>query len=178
MAYVGPTANLKGYQRRSGRSGTVSVNGKMRGEVVAVEWGVEAEQIAVSIPGSWQDEMKPGAEARRGTFRYHDVDDTWRLFVWRFFKARREGDRSAAVFPEFDIVTRVDDIGAAGVSEWILEGCQFFQYDGGHAQDDDLLVRDVPFTYRYDRPLEAFEYSDAGIIVHKGTVGAGTISSS
>lgn len=164
-AYPGPTANLKARHRRSGRSGTVWVDGRMRGEVVGVEWGREAEQIAVSIPGTWQDESKPGAETSRGTFRYHDIDDKWRLFVWRFFDARRRGDRSAAVFPEFDIVTKIDDIGAARPSIWVLIGCQFFQYDGGHSQDDDLLVRDVPFTYREDKPLDAFEYGDNGIIV-------------
>jgi hypothetical protein len=164
-AYPGPTANLKARHRRSGRSGTVWIDGRMRGEVVGVEWGREAEQIAVSIPGTWQDESKPGAETSRGTFRYHDIDDKWRLFVWRFFDARRRGDRSAAVFPEFDIVTKIDDIGAARPSIWVLIGCQFFQYDGGHSQDDDLLVRDVPFSYREDKPLDAFEYGDNGIIV-------------
>lgn len=162
MTYTGPTANLRARHRRSGRSGTVWIDGQMRGEVVGVEWGVEAGQIAVSIPGTWQDEVKPGAEARRGTFRYHDVDDTWRLFVWRFFKARREQNRSAAVFPEFDIVTKIQDIGAAGDSIWVLEGCQFFSYDGGHSQDDDLLQRDVAFTFRQDRPLSAFEYTGDG----------------
>lgn len=164
-AAPGPTANLKGTQRRSGRSGTCWINGNMHGEVVAVEWGVEAEQIAVSIPGTWQDETKPGAEARRGTFRYHDVDDRWRLFVWRFFDARRRGDRRAAVLPEFDIVTKIDDIGAPAASIWVLEGCQLSSYDGGHSQDDDLLVRDVSFSFRRDRPLEAFEYGANGIVV-------------
>lgn len=164
-AYPGPTANLKARHRRSGRSGTVWIDGRMRGEVVGVEWGREAEQIAVSIPGTWQDEMKPGAESARGTFRYHDVDDRWRLFVWRFFQARKSGDRSAAEFPEFDIVTKIADIGAPRDSIWALIGCQFFQFDGGHSQDDDLLVRDVPFTYRDEKPLDAFEYGDNGLVV-------------
>lgn len=164
MADFGDTTALPGTARRSGRSGTVWVNGKHRGEVVSVEWGVESEQIAVSIPGSWQDQMKPGAEARRGTFRYQDVDDTWRLFVWRFFDARRRGDRAAAAFPKFDIITKLDDIGAPAVTRWLLQGCQLYNYDGGHAQDDDLLVRDVPFSYESDRPLEAFEYGSGGLV--------------
>jgi hypothetical protein len=157
-SYPGPTANLKARHRRSGRSG------QMRGEVVGVEWGREAEQIAVSIPGTWQDETKPGAEAARGTFRYHDVDDKWRLLVWNFFNARRSGDRSAAEFPEFDIITKIDDIGAPAASVWALIGCQFFQYDGGHSQDDDLLIRDVPFTYREDKPVDTFEYGTNGLV--------------
>lgn len=167
-AYPGPTANLKGTQRRSGRSGTVWINGNMHGEVVSVEWGMEMEQIPVSIPGTYQDEMKPGAEARRGTFRYHDVDDRWRLFVWRFKQARRTGDRSAAAFPEFDIITKIADIGAPANSVWVLEGCQFFSFDGGHGQDDALLQRDVAFSYRDERPLEAFEYGPNGIIITRG----------
>lgn len=164
-AFPGPTANLKARHRRSGRSGTVWIEGKMLGEVVGLEWGREASQIAVSIPGTWQDENKPGPETASGTFRYHDVDDRWRLFVWRFFDARRRRDRSAAVFPEFDIITKIDDIGADRPSVWALLGCQFFRYDGGHSQDDELLVRDVPFTYREDKPIDAFEYGDNGVIV-------------
>lgn len=163
--YPGPTANLKGYNRRIGRSGTVWIDSRMRGEIVNVEWGGEAEQIAVSIPGTFSDQMKPGAEAYRGQFRYHDVDDHWRLFMWRFFEARRNGDRSAAQFPTFDIVTKLDDVGAPMASRWALIGCQLFQYDGGSGQDDDLLVRDVPITFEYAKPLDAFEYGDDGIIV-------------
>lgn len=164
-AQPGPTANLKARHRRSGRSGTVWIDGRMHGEVVGLEWGREAEQVAVQIPGSWQDESKPGAETARGQFRYHDVDDRWRLFVWRFFDARRRRDRSAAEFPEFDIITKIDDIGAPRASVWALIGCQFFQYDGGHAQDDDILVRDVPFTFREDYPIDAFEYGENGLIL-------------
>jgi hypothetical protein len=163
--YPGPTANLKARHRRSGRAGTVWIDGNMHGEVVGLEWGRETEQIAVSIPGTWQDEAKPGAETARGTFRYHDVDDRWRLFVWRFLDARRRGDRNAATFPEFDIITKIDDIGAPRASVWTLLGCQFFSFDGGHSQDDDLLVRDVAFTYREERPLDAFEYGPNGLIL-------------
>lgn len=164
-AFPGPTANLKPSQRRSGRAGTVWINGRMHGEIVAVEWGREAEQVAVAQPGKWQDGAKPGGEAARGTFRYQDVDDSWRLFVYRFFKARREGDRAAAEFPTFDIITKIDDIGAPMASRWLLEQCQLFQYDGGSSQDDDILIRDVPFTFENDRPLDAFEYGDNGIVV-------------
>jgi hypothetical protein len=163
--FPGPTANLPGSARRSGRAGTVWVDGRMRGEVVSVEWGVEAEQVAVTIPGRWQDEAKPGAEARRGTFRYQDIDDKWRMFVYRFFKARKEGDRSTAFFPEFNLITLIDDIGAPTVTRWLLEGCQLYQYDGGHSQEDDLLIRDVPFTFRNDRPLDAFIYEEGGVTV-------------
>jgi hypothetical protein len=165
QTFPGPTGNLPASARRSGRSGTVWIDGDMRGEVVAVEWGTEAEQISVTIPGRWRNESKPGGETGTGTFRYQDLDDTWRLFVWRFFEARRRGDRSAAFFPEFDIITKLDDIGAPAVSRWVLEGCQLYRFDGGHSQDDDLLVRDVPFSYRAERPLDAFEYGDNGIAV-------------
>lgn len=163
--YPGPTANLKASQRRSGRAGTVWIDGRMHGEIVAVEWGVEAEQVAVAMPGRWQDGAKPGGEARRGTFRYQDVDDRWRLFVYRFFKARKEGDRTSAQFPEFNIITKIDDIGAPMPTRWLLEKCVLFQYDGGSSQDDDLLVRDVPFVFDDDRPLDAYEYGDNGIVV-------------
>jgi hypothetical protein len=115
-AYPGPTANLPGYTRRSGRSGTVWENGRMRGEVVQVDWNVNIAQIPVVITGSWRTEQKPGGEERVGTFMVQDVDDHWALRVYRFIVARRSGDRSAAFFPEFSIVTQIDDIGAPRAS--------------------------------------------------------------
>lgn len=170
-SYPGPTGNLKGTQRRSGRAMTVWIDGQMRGEVVACEWGRTAEQIPVQVPGKYQDEMKPGGETAAGTFRYQDVDDHWRLFVWRFFQARRNGDRSAASFPEFDLIQKIDDIGAPRATLWTLIGCTFFQMDGGASQDDALLVRDVPFSYRAEVPLDGFEYGNDGLIITQESVG-------
>jgi hypothetical protein len=164
-AYPGPTANLPGTRRRSGRSGTVWINAQMRGEVVSVQWEVQVAQIAVQIPGTWQDETKPGPESRAGTFRFQDLDDKWRRYVWAFLDARRRGDRDAAAqFPEFDIITQIDDVGAPAKSRWALRGCQLFSYSGGFSQDDDLLVSDVPFTFREDGPVDSFEYTDAGVV--------------
>ena len=164
-AYPGPTANLKARHRRSGRSGTVWIEGRMRGEIMSVEWDIEVEQIPVAIPGEWQDQVKPGAEARRGTFRYHDLDDRWRRWVWGWLQARRMNDReTAAEFPEFTIVTQIDDIGAPAITRWAIRGCQLFSYSGGFSQDDALLVRDVPFSFNADDPLDSFEYTDGGVV--------------
>lgn len=165
MPEIGPTANLPGTARRSGRSGKTFIGGEFQGNVVAVEWTTEIEQIAVPIPGQWRDETKPGGETRRGTFRFQDLDDRFALLVWRFIDARRRGDRSAAAFPEFSIITVLDDVGAPMPSRWQLDGCTLFQLDGGHSQEDDLLVRDTPFSYRSERPLDAFEYTSAGVAV-------------
>jgi len=158
----GPTANLPGTARRSGRSGKVFINGRFHGEIVAVDWTTEVEQIPVPIAGSWRDETKPGPETRRGTFRFQDIDDKFAIMVWRFLEARRRGDRSAAAFPEFSIVTELDDTGAPLPTRWQLDGCSLYQLSGGHAQEENLLVRDSPFTYRHERPLDAYEYGDSG----------------
>lgn len=165
MATVGPTANLPGRARRSGRAGTVWENARHLGEVIAVEWNVNIQQIAVVIAGTWRNETKPGMEERAGTFRVQDVHDKWALKVWRFVRARRDGDRSAASFPEFSLVTKLDDIGAPDQTRWQLDGCQLFEYSGGHSQEDDLLIREIPFSFRDDKPLHAFEYTDDGIEV-------------
>lgn len=169
MPFPGPTANLKGRHRRSGRSGTVWIGPNMSGEIASLAWGSTAEDIAVPIPGKWGDDSKPGGETHRGTFRYHDVDDRWRLFVYRWFKARREGDRSSAVFPTFNIVEKIDDIGAADYSQWVLVNCTIFGYDGGHDQGNNILERDVEFRYEEARPLHAFEYTNDGVAVTTGT---------
>lgn len=169
MAYPGPTANLKGTARRIGKSGTVWIDGRMRGEIVNIEWGLEIEQIPIAIPGTFQDEMKPGGETRRATFRYSDVDDTWRLFVWNFIQARRNNDRAlAAAFPEFNIITVLDDIGAPMASRWVLEGCQLYNLDGGFGQEEGELIRDVPMWYRSERPIDAFSYQDSGVVPFRG----------
>jgi hypothetical protein len=163
MPTTGPTANLPGRARRSGRAGTVWENARHLGEVIAIEWNVNVQQIPVVIAGAWRNEQKPGVEERAGTFRVQDVHDRWSLKVYRFIRARRDGDRSAAAFPEFDLVTKIDDIGAPDQTRWQLYGCQLFQYSGGHAQEDDLLIREIPFSFRDDKPLHAFEYTDDGI---------------
>lgn len=171
-AYPGPTANLPGYTRRSGRSGTVWEDGRMRGEIVQVDWNVNIAQIPVAITGSWRNEQKPGAEDRVGTFMIQDLDDHWALRVWRYVVARRNGDRTAAFFPEFSIITKLDDIGAPRATRWQLDGCQLFTYAGGHDQATDLLTRQIPFSFREETPLDAFEYVDGGgIAVTQATAG-------
>lgn len=165
MTNTGPTANLPGHTRRSGRSGSVWEDGRMLGEVVHIEWNVAIQQIPVVIAGAWRTDHKPGGEERAGTFRVQDVHDHWALRVWRFLQARRNGDRSSATMPEFSIITKLDDIGAPDQTKWQLDGCQLFQFSGGHSQEEDLLVRDIPFTFRTERPLRAFEYSDNGVVV-------------
>jgi hypothetical protein len=165
MPTTGPTANLPGRARRSGRAGTVWEQARHLGEVIAVEWNVNVQQIPVVIAGAWRNETKPGVEERAGTFRVQDVHDKWALRVWRFVRARRDGDRSAAAFPVFSLVTKLDDIGAPDQTRWQLDDCQLFEYSGGHAQEDDLLIREIPFSFRDDKPLHAFEYTDDGIAV-------------
>jgi hypothetical protein len=164
-ANIGPTANLPGFTRRSGRSGSVWEDGRMAGEVIQVEWNVAIQQIPVVIAGAWRTDHKPGGEERAGTFRVQDIHDKWALRVYNFLVARREGNRAAAAFPEFSVVTKLDDIGAPDETRWQLDGCQLFQYAGGHNQEDDLIVREIPFTFRSERPLHAFEYTDNGIAV-------------
>lgn len=140
----------------------------MLGEVIALDWNVTIAQIPVVIAGSWKNATKPGGEDRAGTFRVQDVHDKWALRVYRFIRARRNGDRSSASMPTFDLVTKVDDIGAPDQTRWQLTNCMLFEYSGGGDQETDLLVRDIPFTFEDDLPLHAFEYTDAGIAITEG----------
>lgn len=168
QAYPGPKGNLKAKQRRAGRAGTVWIDGRMMGDIVSIQWELTIEQIPVPMPGTWQDGTKPGAEARRGTFRFQDVDDEWRRMVWGFCQARRKGDRAAAAeFPSFDVISQIDDVGAPAKTRWSLLECQLYSYSGGFSQEDQLLVRDVPFTYEDDFPLDSFVYSDTGVTVYE-----------
>lgn len=161
MPYTGPTANLPGIARRQGRGGTVYRDAQMLGEVVAVDWDVEAEQVEVLIPGGWRSEMIAGAETRRGTLRMQDVDDRWKLEVWRFFEARRNGQFNAET-PIFDLTTKI--IGGRDETRWGLFGCQLFSYSGSYSNEDDLITRELPFSFRSDKPLHAFEYTSASTV--------------
>lgn len=163
MPNVGPTANLRGTARRLGRGGTAYRDGRMLGEVIAVEWDVEAERITVLIAGGWRDEAVAGAETRNATLRMQDIDDRWRLEAWRFFAARRQG--IFAQPPEFDLVTKLASPGAPDETRWQLLGCQIFSYSGGYSNEDDVLTREIPMSFRDDNPLHAFQYGDTGIIV-------------
>lgn len=159
---IGPTANLPGIARRQGRGGTAYRDGRMLGEVVAVDWDVEAEQIDVLIPGGWRTEQIPGAETRRGTMRMQDVDDRWKLQVWRFFEERRQGNFTASI-PTFDLVTKL--IGGADETRWMLTGCRIYGYSGGYSNEDDLITRELAFSFDADRPLRAYEYGESGLII-------------
>lgn len=164
MANPGPTATLPATARRRGRSGTAWRDAQMLGEVTAVTWDVEMAQIDVLIAGSWSNAQVAGAESRTGTFSHQDVDDRFKLEVWRYVQARRNGDRAAAI-PRFDLVTKIDEVGSPKVTRWLLSSCQLFSYSGGYSNDDDLITREVPFNFEDDRPLDAFEYVAAGIVV-------------
>lgn len=163
MANVGPTANLPGTARRLGRGGTALRDGRMLGEVIAVEWDVEAEQIEVLIAGGWRNERVAGAETRNATLRMQDIDDRWRLELWRFFNARKQGDFRFPI-PTFDIVTKLASPGAPDETKWQLIDCQMYSYSGGYSNEDDILTREVPLSFADDKPLHAFEYGDSGII--------------
>lgn len=159
MPNVGPTANLPARARRQGRGGTAFRDGKMLGEVTAVEWDVEAEQVEVLIPGSWRTEAIPGGETRRATLRMQDVDDRWKIEVYKFFKARREGNFSAQV-PVFDIQTKL--VGGPAETSWLLIDFQLFGYSGGYSNEDGLIGRELGGSFRDDKPLNAFEYTGSG----------------
>lgn len=174
---TGPTANLQGYKRRSGLSGKVYINHLLQGEVVAVDWGTEVEQIPVRIVGSYRTENKPGGETRTGSFRVQDLSDKWALLLWQFLQARKAGDRTnAASIPEFSIITAITDIGAPADSRWQLDGCQIFRFDGGFDQETDLLQRDIPFTFRDEIPLDTFVYTDSGVQTLSGSTGANSVN--
>lgn len=163
MTMIGPTANLPGTARRQGRGGQVLRDGRHLGEVIAVDWDVEAEQVDVLIGGTWRTEQIAGPETRRGTLRMQDVDDRWKYDVWAFFDARRRGEFSAQP-AQFNLITKLQ--GGPRETKWQLTGCQIYSYSGGYSNEDDLLSRELAFSFREDRPLDSFQYGDGGIIVH------------
>lgn len=92
-----------------------------------------------------------------------DVHDRWIKEVLDFINARRNGDRSAAAFPEFSVMTVLDDIGAPLPTRVQLDGCQIYSAEGGFSITDDLITRDIPFSFRTLQLVDGFEYTDAGV---------------
>lgn len=164
MPGVGPTSNLAPTARRRGRSGTCWRDGNMLGEVTQVNWDVTLQQIDVVVAGSWRNGQTAGLETRTGTMQHQDVDDRLKLEVWEYIQARRNGDRTAQP-PIFDLITVIDDIGAPQATRWMLQGCQIYHYSGGYSNEEDLITRQIPFSFIDDRPLDAFVYGPSGIVV-------------
>jgi hypothetical protein len=164
--FTGPNANQPGRARRRGRSGYVTDSaGNQFGEVTSVEWSVEIAQINVLIAGTWRDEHIPGAETRTGTFTHQDMDDHFKIAVWKYTDARRRGDRTA-VPPEFDMTVVIDDPHSPSATRWQLVGCQLYMYSGGYSNEEDLLTRQIPFSFRDDKPLTSFEYVKGGFLTN------------
>lgn len=157
------TANLPRHARRIGRSGTVWQDGQKLGEVVQIELTVELEQIAVPIPGSFQDGVIPGGHSLRGTFRHQDLHDRWALMILDFIAARISGDPSTAVLPVFSLTTKLAQVGLP-ITRYGLYDCEIFQAELGFGMEEDLLVRDVPFSCDRAVLLEGFVYSPNGQI--------------
>jgi hypothetical protein len=164
MSGVGPTSSLPPAARRRGRSGTAWREGNMLGEVTQVNFDVTLQQIDVPLAGSWRNGQTAGLETRTGTLQHQDIDDRFKLEVWNYIQARRNGDRSAHP-PIFDLVVVIDDVGAPQATRWMLQECQLYTYSGGYSNEDDLITRQIPFSFVDDRPLDAFEYGGSGIVV-------------
>lgn len=151
----------------AGAPGTTSPDlnlsaGDYLGTVTAVTWTVSSEQISVPIPGQWRTHMIAGAETRSGTMRYQDVDDRWRMVLYNFFSARDQDIPKQP--PRFDLLTvltggPLDASGASVNSEWVLEGCRIYGYDGGFSSTDDVIERELTFTFENERPQNAFQYT-------------------
>lgn len=173
MANTGPS--LPPTARRLGRGGRAFVhgngladlglaNGDFLGNVTAVTWSVAAEQIAVPIPGDWKTHAVAGTETRTGTLRYQDVDDGWRHLLHAWFKSRSADLPSQP--PKFDITTtltgavQVNDQGVVSAmnSNWVLLGCQIYGYDGGFSVTEDVLEREVQFTFDEELMQNGFYY--------------------
>jgi len=146
-----------GILRRIGREGSVlDGNGNLMAEVVGIGWTTTIEQIAVTITGSYQDEVKPGSETRTFTLTVQNVDDYWNRLVWAFVRARRQG--AAATFPKFNVQTKLATPGAPE-TRWALSGCQVYSFGEETAQSDGVLQRQIAGTYDDEAPIDSFEYT-------------------
>lgn len=163
---TGPYSALPPETRRQGRGGhSFSAGnpglpaGSFLGNVTAVQWSVVADQVDVLIPGSWRNSQIPGAEARAGSITYQDVDDYYRMLVFNFFEARRQGDFGATA-PIFNVNTTL--AGGVKLSSWSLHQCRLYSYDGGYSNSDDVMERELAMSFDDDGPTAAFQFTSGG----------------
>jgi hypothetical protein len=61
----------------------------------------------------------------------------------------------------FQLVLQYDDPDALGKEQWQLNGCLLWRLPFGFSITDDLVDREIPFTWETEQPIYAFEAASA-----------------
>jgi len=135
-------------------------------EVVEVTGAVDVNRIDVPLVGVTKTGYKPGREAREGTLRVQKIDTKWEMEIYQFLSAglaqrRRNRDAGTGTLRPFSILLEYDDPDALGIEKWQLDGCLLWRLPLGFSIGDDLVEREFPLTWEFERPIYAFKAVDS-----------------
>lgn len=152
----------EGLYRFSGMYGMAYRDGKWLMDVQAVAGTVEIARVDVPLAGRDRLGYKPGRQHREGTLRISKLDTAWELEVYNFISLtldERRANRNAgkpSLIP-WSIVLKIDDPDALGAESMQLNGCLLWRMNIGYDITQDLLEREVPFTWENEVFLNAFK---------------------
>ena len=152
-----PELTNPGLLRFSGMYGSAWRNGSICADVHEVTGATEINRIDVPLVGYTRNGYKPGREAREGTLRIQKMDSKWELEVYRYLASRSSGGH----MKPFQLVLQYDDPDALGKEQWQLNGVLLWRLPFGFSITDDLVDREIPFTWEAEQPLYAFEAQPA-----------------
>jgi hypothetical protein len=115
----------------------------------------------VPMVGSTKQGYKPGRESRTGTFRFQKIDSRWERQMFQFLTYSLEARRAARdagqpTLRPFTLNIRLDDPDALGTEEWALQGCLIWRLPLGFNITDDIIDRELEFTWETETPVETF----------------------
>lgn len=150
-----------GLWRIGGMHGSAYRDGHLLAEVVEVTATVEINRIEVPLVGTTKQGYKPGRESREGTINIQHVDLSWEREIRQFLTQTLEERRAARGTPlaglrPFQLQIVLDDPDALGREIWQLEGCLLWRLPLGFSITDDIINRELPFTWENERLLEGF----------------------
>jgi hypothetical protein len=135
--------------------------GRLLAEVTNISATIERARTEMPLVGTTKTGYKFGRETQEGTLTIQKIDSRWENEVHSQLShtlaerraARRAGELLVA---PFNLQLELDDPDALGWEAWQLSGCLLYRLTLGHDVSDDVVSREIPFTFEGLQPLANF----------------------
>lgn len=147
-------------RRYGGMYGKAFKNGKILADLVEVSGNIEVAKIQVPLVGTTKQGYKAGRESREGSIKIQKIDAAWEIDLLNWLKGRQEGltesgKRTNTDSHVFDLQIVIDDPEAYDYESWQLLGCQIWRVPLGFSITDDIIDRELPFTWESETLIHA-----------------------
>ncbi len=140
--------------------------GNVVSDVVEVTATIELNRIEVPLVGQTKQGYKAGRESREGSLNFQKIDSRWEYSLFSFLSRRQAWLKNptglAPKSPQFSLKIAYRDPDTAGQEEWTLTGCQIWRASLGFNITDDIVNREVPFTWESETPTTAYKIDSIG----------------